>query len=189
MQKREWALAFVASALFILLTTYPAQASGFHWVDDHLLARYLNGSPDYGENPIEADRFRPLYHLWRAGVTYPLFRDNAALYRLWFIAHNAAWLTLLYAVLRKLRLPPPYAALPFALLLAYPQSTTLFYRFGVQEGAANVLLLAAAYTMLSRRGIWFALALAAGLYKESYALILPALYLWYRIRLSRTHGA
>lgn len=187
MSKREWALVYLASVLFILLTTYPAQASGFHWVDDHLLARYLNGSPDYGENPFESDRFRPLYHLWRAGVTYPLFRENVALYRVWFIAHNAAWLTLLYAVLRKLRIPPAYALAVYPLLLAYP--LTLFYRFGVQEGVANVLLLAACYTMLSKRAIWFALALAAGVYKESYALILPALYLWYRVRLSHRANA
>jgi hypothetical protein len=179
MQKREWALAFVASVLFILATTYPAQTAGFHWTDDHLIARYLNGEPGHGEAIFETDRFRPLFWLTRVTLLYPLFRDNAALWHGYILLFSALWLTLLYAVLRKRGLPPAYALIGWFVPLLYPQATAVFYRIGYWESIGCALVLGAIYARQHGHGwLMVVLLIAAGCWKESFALTLPAFILW-----------
>ncbi|MBE2270491.1 MAG: hypothetical protein IAE80_19800 [Anaerolinea sp.] len=184
--RREHIVVFIAAVIGIVALTYPAQG-WFHWVDDHHLAEWVFlGRPFSVGFFAESDRFRPMFHILRIGVYYNLFGDQIAFWRLWFVAHNALWMTLFYAVLRRLNIGVLLSALALPLLLWYPQSLTVTYRFGTVEGMGNVFLLAAVLALLANRH-WsmVVLALLAGACKESFALILPVFALWYATRPTR----
>lgn len=176
----EIAVVFILSIGTIFALTYPAQGAYFHWVDDHLIAGWINE----GAHPaltflIESDRFRPLYWTLRFAFQYPVFANHIELWRAWNIGMNATWMALLYAIIRRLGQLPVVAAFAVGAVLLYPQSSVIFYRLGPQEIVGNVLITGAVFALVSRR-LWVMVFLAglAGLYKESYVVVIPSLLAW-----------
>lgn len=186
----EWGIVYTLAVIVVVALTYPAQGAGFHWVDDHLIARWLNE----GARPaltffVESDRFRPLYWTLRYALQYPVFADHIELWRAWVVAMNATWIMLLYATIRRLGQLPMIAAFAVGAVLLYPQSTAIFYRLGPQEIVGNVLITGAVFALVSGR-LWVMVALAglAGLYKESYVVVIPSLLAWAALASGRRAG-
>lgn len=164
----------LAAILFWIVS--PAITPYFHVVDDHEIARYLSQPVPLAtqlQDDLSFGRFRPLYYAVRA-VEIILMRDNAILWHLVTLLFGVVTLALFYAALLY-HMPARYAFLACFLILTYPLSPAIWWRLGPQETIGSLLTVGAFFAW-TRRRLWVMvlLAILAGFYKESFALLIPA---------------
>jgi len=183
--RREWLYALCVCLLVVLAYVFPGLGAQFHIVDDHEILRFAQGPVDLN-SLLNADvlsgRFRPLYYVIRV-LQVHLLGGSALAWHVMMGVIGAATCFLLYAAPRQF-IRPAYALIALTTLLLFPYAPMIWVRLGPQEGIGSLLLASALLGLgLVWRGktwgdwLFAGGAILAGFYKESFALIIPALLL------------
>jgi hypothetical protein len=184
----EYAVIFVAlSGLFYFLFGPTLQAQ-LALVDDHEIIRFI--SPEGSlwnvlESDLHRGRFRPLYYSFRFAEII-LFGTNPQAWHIATISFGVLTCFLLYLAARKVG-ADIFSASLFASMFAMTGSLAeIWYRLGPNETLGMLLLALSIWAIANavrRVSPWFwdglaltAMALA-GLTKESFVLVIPALLL------------
>lgn len=177
------------SGLLILLSglLFPAIGADFHIIDDHELLDFSMRSPTF-ESAFRADlefgRFRPLYYAVRLAQVR-LLGTNPIVWHVGYLFIGLITCALFYRLLRYLA-RPLLAGLGVLMLILFPYAPMIWVRLGPQEGIGTLLLIAALICIVEsvrrpgRSGLIAELAIVslagcAAFYKESFALLIPAL--------------
>jgi hypothetical protein len=199
------AFAVALAVWTIVLGVSGAVCASYQFIDDHEILRidhdlragekgFFGVAGEYLARDMEI-RFRPAYILHRVAATWALGTHFAA-WGFYYAALAAGTSMLFFAFLWRAGYPWVMSALFPALLLTGPQAV-IYSQFGPQESTGMLFLggalaaMAQAVTAARRRGLYEALFLAcaalAALTKESFVLLLPALFSW-RVWLARENG-
>lgn len=189
---RQWrttvyVICTCVAALFVLVGS--TLTSPLSIIDDHEIIEYLMRPDTLGQR-ITYDfetggRFRPLYYALRQ-LQYHLFGANPFPWHLVVFVVGVVTLALFYHLLRRF-VSLPYAVFGLLILLCYPNSVSIWYRLGPQETVGVLLIVIALTAFLHRHDYLFvAFVVLASAYKESFALLIPAmvaLYVLFRRRI------
>ncbi|MBE7552037.1 MAG: hypothetical protein HS126_13290 [Anaerolineales bacterium] len=184
----EYAVIFVAlSGLFFFLFGPTLQAQ-LALVDDHEIIRF--NSPEGSlwkvlETDLQRGRFRPLYYSFRFAEII-LFGTNPQAWHIATISFGVLTCFLLYLAARKLDADIFSASLFAPMFVMTGSLAEIWYRLGPNETLGMVVLALSIWAIANaarRVSPWFwdglaltAMALA-GLTKESFVLVIPALLL------------
>lgn len=192
----EPALAILAFTIFAAVLAYvmaPMATAGFGFVDDHEIVAILGPTHHVGVTDLPAKiaqwaidgngRFRPGYYTLRVleatavGANPQIWYLDR--YLLGLVAAGAL-LGLAYGYVKRL----PLLVLPL-MLLAGPQAE-IWTRLGPQESyAVPIVLVGLAMIRWRHQTAGLILLMAAGLVKESFILLLPAVIAWLAWRQGR----
>lgn len=176
---RELLWAGLFSLLVVDLLAGQALSASFHIIDDHEILRYImtpTNVVDVLNQDFAGGRSRSLYYVLRLAQV-ALLGGNPALWHLMMLGIGVLTLIILYAAARQF-IRPLFAITVIALLVLHPYAPLVWVRLGPQEGLGTLPLWGMAKAVRGQQwgdAVFVGCLVAAGFYKESFALFTPAL--------------
>lgn len=198
MNKRQeflFVTAFFTILVFGILIGFGTITSGFHLVDDHTFMRYKESMEIYGKSVRDTilgewefdfkERFRPLYYPSRVLLAC-IFKDNYFALSLYRGLETVFTFVVAYYVGRKLKCTKGYS-LAFSLVILMGPQSAIWWKLGPQEltgtWLVGLVFLCLLHWRETKKWIWnllgILLVFVVSLYKESYAVLIPAVMLFY----------
>lgn len=186
---------FFSILVFGVLIGFRTITSGFKLVDDQMLIRYVYNMEVQGRSVWSVireelafdfnERFRPLYYPTRVFLAF-LFRDDFVALSILRGLETVFAFIVTYYVGRKLKCSIGYS-LVFALVILMGPQSAIWWKLGPQELAGTWLIGLIMLCLLQWREngkqIWnilgIVLVIVVSLYKESFAILIPAIMLFY----------
>lgn len=186
---------FFTILVFGVLIGFGTITSGFHLVDDHTFMRYKESMEVYGRSVMSTiqgewefdfrERFRPLYYPSRVLLAC-IFSDNYFALSIYRGLETVFTFVVAYYVGRKLKCSKLYS-LAFSLVILMGPQSAIWWKLGPQELTGTWLVGLSFLCLLhwreTKKWIWnvigIFLTFVVALYKESYAVLIPAVMLFY----------
>ena len=194
LKEKKIALLAIIIIMFTLVVLTGSLTSGYHLVDDHCLYDIVDEISSVGllgalKSAILNDlghRFRPLYMVEQVLGT-AVFSTHMLLWNFYKLCQGIVTAFLLYIVARYLKLSVWWSALFSAIIILGPQFRC-WNRAANQENTGAFLLAFALYSLIKSylnernklvwRVLFYIASILMSLMKESFVIMIPALYLF-----------